>query len=85
MKEKASRLRNIEQNIPTNIIPKLEKAFVYELVCKTDALPISGKLLIIFFNSKFSHLPWEKMFVGTCCISTRLLITLLGRYLQPAF
>lgn len=86
MKEKTSRLRNIEQNIPTKITPKLEKTYVYDLVCKTGALPISGKLLIIFFNSRFSgHLPWEKMFVGTCCISTRLLIILLGCYLQPAF
>lgn len=86
MKEKTSRLRNIEQNLPTKIIPKLEKAVVCELVCKTDALPFSGKLMIIFFNSKYSdHLPWEKMFVGTCCISTRLLIILLGCNLQPAF
>jgi len=64
----------------------VEKSFVYEFFQKNDALPISGKLLIIFFNSKFSdHLPWKKIFVGSCCISTRLLIILLGCYLQPAF
>lgn len=61
--------------MPSKIISKLEKAFVYELVeliCKTDALPISGKLSIIFFfSSKFSdHLPWDKIFVGTRYIST---------------
>lgn len=64
----------------------MEKAIVCELVYKTNALPCSGKLIIIFFNSKYSdHLPWEEMFVGTCCISTSLLIILLGCNLQPAF
>lgn len=34
IKGKKSRLRNVKQHIPTKIIPKLEKAFMYELVCK---------------------------------------------------
>lgn len=95
MKEKTSRLRNIEQNIPTKITPKLEKAYVYDLVCKTGALPISGKLLIIFFQFQILWSPtlgenvcWNLLyFYQTFNYPTGMLFTasILGRVLEVQF
>lgn len=88
IKGKTNRLRSIEQNMPTKIISKLEKAFVHELVelvCKTDTLPISGKLLFFFFSvpNFLITYPGTKYLLELTVLL--LLIVLPGCYFQPAF